>query len=245
MNFTSNEGIVPPTVKIIGKGNFKGTIEKTFVITEANFDKVKITVSDKEYQNKKGKWKSSVTITDTNGKKLKAGKDYDKKITYSYDGKATVKNGKKEIVRYPGETINGKDIIPAGTIVRVTVKGKGGFPGERVVTYRIRKKNISKLKVTVKNFEYTGREITPGPEDIKVMDGNEEIPYFMSYSNLDEYEIIGYKNNVNIGTAEVTIKAFTNNVKAAENSGNYYGTKTVKFKITPKKIKWWWNKENL
>ncbi|MCQ2517773.1 MAG: DUF6273 domain-containing protein [Lachnospiraceae bacterium] len=233
-----------PTVKIIGKGNFKGTIEKTFVITEANFDKVKITVSDKEYQNKKGKWKSSVTITDTNGKKLKAGKDYDKKITYSYDGKATVKNGKKEIVRYPGEKINSKDIIPAGTIVRVTVKGKGGFPGERVVTYRIRKKNISKLKVTVKNFEYTGREITPGPEDIKVMDGNEEIPYFMSYSNLDEYEIIGYKNNVNIGTAEVTIKAFTNNVKAAENPGNYYGTKTVKFKITPKKIKWWWNKEN-
>lgn len=230
-----------PIIKITGKGNFKGTLERDFVIAASDIDNVTINVSDREYQNKKGKWKSKVTITDTNGKKLKAGRDYDKKITYAYDGITTVKNGKKEIKRYPGETINSKDIIPAGTIIRVDIKGKGNYSGERKVTYRIRKKNISKLKVTVSNFEYTGYEITPGPEDIKVMDGNEEILYKSGNTNLDRYEIVGYKNNVKIGIGEITIKAYVNSPKL--DTGNYYGTRTVKFKITPRKIKWWWKKE--
>ena len=47
----------------------------------------------------------------------------------------------------------------------------------------------------------------------------------------DDYEIIGYSNNVKKGTATVTIKG----------KGNYGGTKAVKFTIQAKKMIWYWD----
>ena len=48
----------------------------------------------------------------------------------------------------------------------------------------------------------------------------------------DDYEIVGYSNNINKGTAKVTIRG----------TGNYGGLKTQTFKIKAKGFKWWWRK---
>ena len=47
----------------------------------------------------------------------------------------------------------------------------------------------------------------------------------------DDYEIIGYNNNVKKGTATLTIKG----------KGNYGGTKAVKYTIQAKKMIWYWD----
>ena len=45
-----------------------------------------------------------------------------------------------------------------------------------------------------------------------------------------DYEITGYDNHIRTGTAKLYIKG----------SGDFGGTKTVKFQIKSKAFKWWW-----
>ena len=46
----------------------------------------------------------------------------------------------------------------------------------------------------------------------------------------DNYEITGYTNNINRGTATVTIRG----------RNDCGGVKTVRFKIKGKGFRWWW-----
>lgn len=48
----------------------------------------------------------------------------------------------------------------------------------------------------------------------------------------ENYEVAGYSNNINKGTATVTIKGIN----------DCGGVKTVKFKIKKKSFLWWWRK---
>lgn len=48
----------------------------------------------------------------------------------------------------------------------------------------------------------------------------------------DGFVIVSYSNNINKGTAKVTIRGM----------GNYGGFKTQTFKIKAKCFKWWWRK---
>lgn len=216
-----------PTVKIIGKGNFTGVITKNFTISRSDIENCQMGTPNKAYQNKPGKWKSKIVLLDANGKKLKAGRDYVNSNKYVYERVTVVKNGNKEVRRFAGETINKNDILPAGTTIRVVLKGKGNYDGEKYAKYSIVKKQLSKLKIKVADFEYTGKEIVPMPYHVSVKDGDERI-------GTDQYNIVSHRNNINVGTAELTLQG----------CNNYVGTVKVKYKITPKKIKWWWNKGN-
>ena len=44
-----------------------------------------MTVKDVVYKNKANSYKTTVTLTDANGSKLTAGKDYDKNLIYKLD----------------------------------------------------------------------------------------------------------------------------------------------------------------
>ena len=84
------------------------------------------------------------------------------------------------------------------------------YTGVKTVTYRIAQ-NLSKQKgITIKDKIYNGRT----PVQLRASD----------FSGLDaaDFDIIHYKNNTKAGTAQVTIQG----------KGRYYGTKTLKFKIT-------------
>ncbi len=179
-----------------------------------------ITAPDKSYSKSANKYKSTPTIYDENGKKLVKG-DY-KNIKYYYGADVTLANG---IVRKQGTEITSKDVLPVGTLIRVSVEGSGNYcgsttsvtPAQTPYTYKIVAGSLSSAKISVAEQYYTGTERTPGKSEITVKIGSTVL-------EPQDYEITGYSNNVNKGNAKITIKGI----------GNYTGTKTATFKIVQK-----------
>lgn len=198
------------SVTIKGKGSFKGTIIKQFAVTRQNIENLQVVAADKIYRNKRNIYRTSVKVIDLNGKALVAGKDYDKEMYYSYA------DGPKQ-----GEQVLPTDLIPMGTILRVEVRVSNpkNYIGKAYGLYRIVQADISKAKVKVDPQEYTGRMKKPGKDQIHVtLNG-----VILGDS---DYEIEKYENNVNQGTAKVTIRGI----------GRYGGTKTVNFKIQKREL---------
>ena len=213
-----------PTVTIKGKGNFKGTYgtKLTYKITTQDLGSLTLTAADKTYQNKKNIFATKVTITDLNGKVLKAGTDYEKVFTYAYKNETTLND---ETVRAAGAAVDKNDIIPAGTVLEVRVSAKGSYTGTKTGEYRIAQASIASASVSIPKQTYTGQAITPDKDQITVKIKGKPV-------DASQYEIVpgSYKNNVKKGTASVTIRG----------AGNYGGTKTVKFTIRAKGFLWWW-----
>ena len=160
-----------------------------------------------------------------NGKALAAGKDYDKNVTYSYAEYISVQTTNPNAVaadkiRKVGDPVQATDIIPAGALIQVTVNAAGSnYKGTVTGTYRFVRADLAKAKVVVPTQTYTGKAIEPKPADIQVtLSGMVLSP--------DDFTVVGYSNNINKGTAKLTIQG----------KGNYGGTKTVTFKIKGKSL---------
>ncbi|MDE6015704.1 MAG: DUF285 domain-containing protein, partial [Acetatifactor sp.] len=206
-----------PTMLIKGKGNFKGIISIPFTIGVSNLEtdgNVTITAADTAYVNKTGKYAVKPVLTDANGKKLTAGTDYEKTLTYALinsDGTETV--------------LTTADIVPEGSTVKVTATGKGSYTGTLSATYHITKVSFSKAKITVNPQIYTGVPVTLSEKDVTVKIDSATLTYGKDYTIVPG----SYQNNTKKGTATVTIKGM----------GDYGGTKTVKFKVTAKPLAAW------
>lgn len=203
----------PLICTITGKGNYKGytkTVE--FTVRKADIGKATLSVLDKPYDAKPDKWKSAVTVTDVNGKKLTAKTDYNRDIAYTY------------------ENMESNPIPDVGTAVTVTVQGTGYYEGTLTLTdgYRIydKTKDIGKLKVKIDDQIYTGKEITLTKDHIHFYATNNDLKKGENELSKSCFEIIdsGYKNNIKAGTAKVTLHGI----------GDYGGTKTYNFKILKK-----------
>ncbi len=154
-----------PKIIVTGKGSFKGSITGYFTITDGAMtpgegkSKLTMTAKDVVYKNRKNAYKSSVILTDCNGARLAAGRDYEKTLVYTYVGddtkkaydsgvtlerpeevleddlkagrfsEADITAGAKEL---SGEEVEvGPDDIPeVGTLIRVTAYGKGCYAGD-------------------------------------------------------------------------------------------------------------------
>lgn len=222
-----------PEMTITLKGNFSGKIVQNFAIDkkELNSGDVKMSAVDKTYSSKAGSWVSAVTLVDQDGKKLVAGKDYDKTVTYS-----VVKEGSKY---KPASELGEEDFEETslntktygehkiGDVICVTAEALDMSPysGQLRCIYRITEKMISKTKVTTAIKEYTGKEVKLDYKDIVIMDGNKELVGGEDYIILEDY-----KNNINKGTATVTLKGI---------SDTYGGTVNVKYSIGTKGMLWW------
>ena len=224
-----------PLITVKGKGNFKGSIKQTFTITNKSLaDKVNpitVTVADVPANKNKGKFVSKPVVTDETGTKLKEKTDYT--LTYSLvtEGGAVELDTKTGIVNEPGST------------VRITITGAGNYRGEGSVLtadYRITEFDFKKVtvKVVPKTLPYTTKPVTLTEEDLiltmKVGTGRQAVVEELKLitdgdDTKDGYKIIGYKNNVNKGTAQVTLQG----------CGKYGGTKTVKFYIGTRPFLWW------
>ena len=224
-----------PLITVKGKGNFKGSIKQTFTITNKSLadaeNPITVTVADVPANKNKGKFVSKPVVTDENGTKLKENTDY--KLSYSLltETGAVELDTKTGIVNEPGST------------VRITITGAGNYQGEGSVLtadYRITEFDFTKVtvKVVPKTLPYTTKPVTLTEEDLiltmKVGTGKqavvEELPLVTTENGkTDGYRIIGYKNNVNKGTAQVTLQG----------CGKYGGTKTVKFYIGTRPFFWW------
>ena len=224
-----------PLITVKGKGNFKGSIKQTFTIINKSLadaeNPITVTVADVPANKNKGKFVSKPVVTDENGTKLKENTDY--KLSYSLltETGAVELDTKTGIVNEPGST------------VRITITGAGNYQGEGSVLtadYRITEFDFTKVtvKVVPKTLPYTTKPVTLTEDDLiltmKVGTGKqavvEELPLVTTENGkTDGYRIIGYKNNVNKGTAQVTLQG----------CGKYGGTKTVKFYIGTRPFFWW------
>ena len=225
-----------PLITVKGKGNFKGSIKQTFTITNKSLadavNPITVTVNDVPANKNKGKFVSKPVITDADGVKLKEKTDYT--LTYSLlmaNGEETKLDVKKDVVNEPGST------------VRITITGAGNYQGEGSVLtadYRITELDFKKVtvKVVPKTLPYTMKPVTLTEDDLvitmKVGTGKQAVVEELKLitdgdDTKDGYKIIGYKNNVNKGTAQVTLQG----------CGKYGGTKTVKFYIGTRPFFWW------
>ena len=204
-----------PSFTIRGKGNFKGTLTRKFSITGKALDDpespVRLSVLDKGYSGKAGGYVSIPVLTDTDGKKLTAGTDYEKEIQYTLED---------------GTPLTKTDKVETGRIIRVKVTGKGAYSGGLEGVYRITENDFSKAAVTISPQTYTGKAVTLGKDQVTVKIGKKTLAFGT------DYEIVegSYEDNVKKGTARVTIAG----------KGSYGGTKTVKFRIMSKKMAWFW-----
>ncbi len=227
VSYLNNKGVTkddkPSYVVVKGKKNYKGKITASFRIATKDIAKTAVNIQDKGYSKKKGAYVSVPVITDTNGNKLAAGNDYERKITYVYAADTTV-NG--DIVRKAGDKVEDDDIPGIGTVIAAIIEGKGNYAGSTVrKEYSIVKYSISKARVAVKDMYYTGREIHPDPskDEVRVVVNGKKLIYGV------DYVIDSYSNNVRKGTAKLTVRGI----------GEYGGEKEATFRIGTKKILWW------
>ena len=204
-----------PSFTIRGKGNFKGTLTRKFSITGKALDDpespVRLSVPDKGYSGKAGGYVSTPVLTDTDGKKLTAGTDYEKEIQYTLED---------------GTPLAKTDKVETGRTIRVKVTGKGAYSGGLEGAYRITENDFARAAVTISPQTYTGKAVTLGKDHVTVKIGKDTLAFGT------DYEIVegSYEDNVKKGTARVTIAG----------KGSYGGTKTVKFRIMSKKMAWFW-----
>lgn len=217
LSYTNNTSVAPkegkvPTVTVKGKKNFTGSRPITFTIKAKELDdtSISITAPDLEENTKAGKYMSVPVLTDSNGKKLKAGTDYEKTYVYTDEN---------------GNVLEKTDKPLKGSILTVTVTGKGNYTGSTSTSFRILAKGMSISKASAKvntKVYYTGEEIELTEKDLTVKLGGTTLTG-------NDFEIVGYSNNIKKGTAKVTIRG----------KGKYGGTKQVSFKILSQNMQWW------
>lgn len=161
---------------IVGKGNYKDQIERTFIISKeiVSIADAKVTVNKSFVYNGSAQTpeKTDITVKLTDGTILDSA---------AYEIVPVDKN------------------IDAGE-VNISVRGLAeyGYSGTASGTYMISQKNITECQVHYSSsVDYTGAECKPG---VTVMDGEAvELTKDKDYT-------VSYSNNTNPGTATITIK---------------------------------------
>ncbi len=213
--YSGNKKLGTATVKIKGKGNFKGTTAPvSFTIHAQDLAKLtNVIISDVANKNARKYTNVSLTIKDFDEKPLKKGTDYSVTFTKT-DGTTPITGTPK-----------------AGDVIRATIKGKNCYTGEIYKDFRIidDSADISKAKVEVTPQYYTGKEITLS--EINPVTGKQQIFVTINVGGEKktlregtDYEIVkhGYAKNINKGTGKMTIRGIN----------QYGGIQTVSFKIT-------------
>lgn len=152
------------TLKVTGKGNYSGSVSKTFKITARAINDVEVTVPDTVF----------------------TGEQVRPDVVVSY--------GSYQFISDSDYTLSFKDNVNIGT-ASVVVTGKNHLSGSRTVTFPIEKADISSTEIAVKDATFTGSAVKSGV-DVKL--GNVTLKEGTHYT-------LSYKNNVNAGTAQVTI----------------------------------------
>jgi len=215
------------SVTIKGKGNFKGSISNIpFEIVPKDISTLEeyASAGDIVVKNAAKYNKVMPVIKDVSGKALKNKTDYtvDKETAYTYVSDDPAING--TLVTTP----------PAvGSCIKVTAKAtETNYTGEVSAVFRViaDDKNISSLKITIAEQQYTGNAVTLEGKQVftfkqKVNGKWEDV----TLTEGEDFEIVkgSYVNNIKKGTAKVTVHGL----------GGYGGTKTVTFKIKAKPMK--------
>lgn len=201
--------------EIRGIGSFTGKMTGTFTVTQGNLSESGMAIHVKDYTRKSSKdtkYRSVPVITDADGSKLKAGRDYTLRYLYDDAEGAEITSGSLE----------------AGRVIYVEASGKGNYAGDSRIgmAYRIieGRQDIARAKVTVDVQTYTGQpiELNKDAIHIRMKGASAEL-------RSGDFEIIQgtYQKNIKKGTAKVIIRGI----------GAYGGEKQISFKIKAGNIK--------
>lgn len=234
-----------PGFTVTGRGNFKGKLTGSFIITDGQFDKktgdrqkITMTLNDVVYRENKGAYKTRVVLRDVSGAVLAAGRDYDRNVQYTYAEDTDIlvleNRTKTEDKRKQGEPVGDTDIPPAGASIRVTAQGIGAYARtgdarpEISAVYRIVSTNFSgvRVKAAAKSYQ-DGRPVTLTADDLTITMNRVAEPLVLG----KDYVIVedSYINHTKKGTARVTLRGI----------GNYGGEKTISYTIGAKTLLWW------
>lgn len=231
VKYSNNKAVGTATVTVTGKGNYTGKETVTFNIVPKSVADADVTIAYKDNMIATNKAQKALEKVTYNGKKLGT-KDY--KTEYFKLAEDGSREGGAEAAAL-------KNIKDAGTYEMVITglydadktKNKGNFTGSvtKLVTVNETGTYVSKLKTTLDktSAKYTGSAIEMGVTvsekagakktltGCKAGEANEQAEYTVSY-----------ENNVNVGTATVTITGVPEK--------GYYGSVTKTFKITGQKL---------
>ena len=213
VKYSSNVNVGTAKVTIKGKGNYAGSITKTFKIEAMNLSdlpsgySVLITAPSAKYKAEGVPVKTSPVVEirkdGTTVKVLKAGTDYEK-LTNDY--------------------FSNNDKLT--TEAEVKIVGKGNYTGTVYQYYSIANKSIADKNIVISipkeytSAVYEGKAVTPKVEvKAKNKDG--------SYTTINESDYdVQYLNNDRVGRA--TVKVLGKN--------EYYGTRSLTFNIVSRKV---------
>lgn len=189
VSYTDNINVGTAKAVITGKGNYSGTITKSFKITQADLSKFTASLSADSFIYDGAEKKPEITVKSDNAQ-LTAATDF----TVSYSSN-----------------------VNAGTAT-VTITGKGNYSGSIKKQFTITPADFSgfSAELSADTVTYTGSAQKPGAT---VKSGDKVLVSGTDFT-------VSYSNNTNTGTAKATIKG----------KGNYSGTITKEFTITPADI---------
>ncbi|MCR5487482.1 MAG: chitobiase/beta-hexosaminidase C-terminal domain-containing protein [Lachnospiraceae bacterium] len=193
-------------VTIRGKKNFTGSIQREFTIRKQTLSCLNLTAPDVVYRNRNGNYKTKPVLYDLNGKRLAAGTDYEKTVSYR---KSTASGNEGT---EPGD----QEILEAGTWLIVVLTAKGSnYTGQVSKAYRVVSKSIGKARFVIPEQVYVPGGAAELTED--------DIGKIVSTPSGIKTEVVpgSYRNNKRAGRASVVLHGL----------GDYGCTKTVTFRI--------------
>ena len=207
-NNNINAGVKTAVLTVTGANNYTGSFQILYTIDPRAISEATITVTGiTDTVYNHGAQKESPTLTDT------------------VVGNATLATGTDYTVTYQtSDGAEAADFTNVGTI-EVVITGAGNYTGTRTIEYKITPYELDGAGSTatvagVADQTYTGAEITPEPVVTVTFGG---APVTLVKGADAQY---AYTDNRNAGTATITITG----------AGNYSGSITQTFKITPKEI---------
>ena len=212
----TGSALTPVTVKLNGKTLVSGTDYTVEYGDNVNVGTVTFTVTGEGNYTGSVAGSFKILAASISGAAVKAsdqvytGSALEPTATVTLDGKTLVK-GTDYTVAYSNNTAVGTATI--------TVTGINNYSGSSTGSFRITAKSISGATVSVPNqtYTFTGSELKPAVT-VTLTDGT-------VLTSGTDYSVV-YGNNVNAGTATITVTG----------KGSYGGTATGSFKITAKNI---------
>ena len=173
------------TVTITGKGNYAGTVTKTYTITKQPLAEENVTLSANTFVYNGSAQQPAVMVKNAAGSQLTRGASYT--VAYSSSGK------------YPGTYI-------------VTVTGKGNYEGTVKKTVRITKQPLSAANVTLSSetFAYNGGvqqpsvTVTASQGTVLTKDGSYTVTYSGNCTDRGTYTVTVTGKGYYIGTVTKT-----------------------------------------
>ena len=259
--YSNNVNVGTASVKITGKGSYKGSYTANFKIVACSIAQATCSrIADQTYSGKA--IEPTFTVTYKN-RTLRTGTDYTvsfkdnvkigtatviitgkgnfegtKEITFKITGpseitvesiadqtytgsaltpKVVVKEGSKVLTKNVDYTVSYSNNIKVGT-ASVKITGKGSYKGSYTVNFKILPCAISKAGIRkIIDQRYNGNEIKPS---VSLTYKYKTIKKGTDYT-------VSYSNNINAGTATVTITGI----------GSYEGTASTTFQIKPRSLR--------